>query len=385
HDTPTHRNKECNVWASQVSSDCSTTTIIVQDKGATARLYDAGESCRPETCSIACKRRGRAHAHLKECPGPSNCPAKMFPYVRHSNDKWEPYPAKKLDLWLCRNYWHSLNWEQPLQVNAEREALQLISKCSFICAHPSGHPGEVEERFCKKDAWHTGDHEFTCTHPKVSSLDIVFVCDTTGSMGGYMNEVKTNTCQRIMNTAMTAVKDVQFRFVAYRDHPPQDSTYVIKTSNDAGDFCNATELQAFVAKLDANGGGDGPEAVLDGLWDAGVKSKWRDANTLKYIVHIADAPPHGRLYTNGCGDGFPEGCPCNLTIEQIATVLKTKQIRYKLMKIGSSINTMATIFRKHITEYEESDLTGTLDLTNKFVGILARDLQVKEMDVRETK
>jgi hypothetical protein len=47
HDTPTHRNKECNVWASQMSSDCSTTTVIVQDKGATARLYVAGESCRP--------------------------------------------------------------------------------------------------------------------------------------------------------------------------------------------------------------------------------------------------------------------------------------------------------------------------------------------------
>ncbi|CAM4983754.1 unnamed protein product, partial [Rotaria socialis] len=382
--TQIHRNKEKNVWASALGHSAQ---IVVQDTGATARLYDAGESCRPETCSIACTRRGRVHAHLKECPGLSTCPAKMYPYVRHSDETWEPYPTKKFDLWLCQNYWHSLDWEQPLDLSDKtaRDAVQLISKCSFVCAHSNGHLGEVEHRFCSKEAWHTDQHAFDCKHPVVSKLDIVFVCDTTGSMGGYMNEIKTNTCQRIMNTATKVVNDVQFRFVAYRDHPPQDSTYVIKTSNAAGEFCNATQLQAFVATLDASGGGDGPESVLDGLWDAGVTSKWRDTDTLKYVIHIADAPPHGRLYTNGSGDGFPEGCPCGITIERIATVLNKKEIRYKPMKIGSGVNTMATIFRKHITQYEESDLSGTLDLTNKFVGILARDLQVKEMDVHEIK
>ena len=115
--------------------------------------------------------------------------------------------------------------------------------------------------------------------------------------------------------------------------------------------------------------------------DAASNSRWRDATTLKYIVHIADAPPHGSQYTGGSGDGWPAGCPCGLTIEKISEVINSKKIRYKLMKIGTYPNTMASIFKTHITDYEETDLNGALDLSEKFVGILARDLQIEEIDV----
>lgn len=54
----------------------------------------------------------------------------------------------------------------------------------------------------------------------------------------------------------------------------------------------------FINTLDAAGGGDGPEAVMDGLMDAARKIKWRDTTepSLRYIFHIADAPPHGDIY-----------------------------------------------------------------------------------------
>lgn len=45
--------------------------------------------------------------------------------------------------------------------------------------------------------------------------------------------------------------------------------------------------------------GDYPEAVLDGLYDAATKISWRDAKhkpSLRYIFHIADAPPHGKEF-----------------------------------------------------------------------------------------
>ncbi|CAF3515339.1 unnamed protein product, partial [Rotaria sp. Silwood2] len=44
HNTHTHRNKECNVWA---SAGGHRKQVVVKDEGSTARLYDAGESCRP--------------------------------------------------------------------------------------------------------------------------------------------------------------------------------------------------------------------------------------------------------------------------------------------------------------------------------------------------
>ena len=39
---------------------------------------------------------------------------------------------------------------------------------------------------------------------------------------------------------------------------------------------------------------------------------------MRYLFHIADAPPHGREYTSGTGDGFPDGCPCGIKIETLA-------------------------------------------------------------------
>ena len=44
-------------------------------------------------------------------------------------------------------------------------------------------------------------------------------------------------------------------------------------------------------------------------------------------------------------------------------------------------NTMASVFKTHIKNYEETDLNGALDLSDKFVGILARDLQIEEIDI----
>ena len=65
---------------------------------------------------------------------------------------------------------------------------------------------------------------------------------------------------------------------------------------------------------------------------------------MKYIFHIADAPPHGREYAAGHRDGFPDGCPCNITIADIASGLKKQKISYKLLKIGTYPNVMARIF-----------------------------------------
>jgi len=112
-----------------------------------------------------------------------------------------------------------------------------------------------------------------------------------------------------------------------------------------------------------------------------MNTNWRETGTLKYIIHIADSPPHGRMYGGGVDDHWPGGCPCGRTIEKISGRLNEKNIRYKLMKIGSYPNTMSAVFRSFITHFEESDLDGALDLSTKFLDILSRDLQAEEIDV----
>jgi hypothetical protein len=106
-----------------------------------------------------------------------------------------------------------------------------------------------------KDAWHTGEHAFDCTHETFNKLDIVFCCDTTGSMSSYINESK-QTIRRIIEASI-AIKDVKFRFVAYRDHPPEDVTYITRSNPE--NLTNATNIIQFIETLDAAGGGDGPE------------------------------------------------------------------------------------------------------------------------------
>ena len=49
----------------------------------------------------------------------------------------------------------------------------------------------------------------------------------------------------------------------------------------------------FLDKLEAVGGGDPPEAVLDGMAAASELGWSSGDNTARYIFHLFDAPPHG--------------------------------------------------------------------------------------------
>jgi hypothetical protein len=65
-------------------------------------------------------------------------------------------------------------------------------------------------------------------------------------------------------------------------------------------------MKEWLEGCSAEGGGDLPEAVADGL-DEALKLSWREVST-KIVVLISDAPPHGLTP----GDSFPNGCPNNI-------------------------------------------------------------------------
>ena len=101
---------------------------------------------------------------------------------------------------------------------------------------------------------------------------------------------------------------MRFGLVSYRDHPPEEDTYVVHTAPFTSDI--VTMKQA-VDCMEAMGGGDGPEALADGL-RAAYEMAWRPEAT-KVVVVVTDAPPHGvepeLVYQS---DGFPGGCPCGV-------------------------------------------------------------------------
>jgi len=137
---------------------------------------------------------------------------------------------------------------------------------------------------------------------EVSELDLVFVCDCTGSMGSYIASAKENITSIIEQIQASEKRDVQFALIAYRDHPPQESTYVTKIFDFTTSVRKAKE---YVQEMSASGGGDIPEAVTAAL-HAALNLPYRKTAT-KIVVIVADAPCHG--LSSISTDGFPNGSP----------------------------------------------------------------------------
>lgn len=116
--------------------------------------------------------------------------------------------------------------------------------------------------------------------------------DCTGSQGSYIASATKNIeeiCNHIYESGkLQAREDLRIGLVAYRDHPPQDHTYVTKNFGFSSDI---SEVHKNLSSLYASGGGDGPEAVTAALAEV-LNMDWRPLAS-KMVVLIADAPPHG--------------------------------------------------------------------------------------------
>jgi len=125
-------------------------------------------------------------------------------------------------------------------------------------------------------------------------LDILFVLDTTGSMGAEIERLK-NTIEIInMNLAALPTKpDIRFGMVQYRDKTDEYVTKIIDFTEDLEKFHG--ELN----KVTAGGGGDTPEDMQSALLDSMRKMKWNSSG-IRLAYLITDAPPHldyGQEYT----------------------------------------------------------------------------------------
>jgi uncharacterized protein YegL len=120
------------------------------------------------------------------------------------------------------------------------------------------------------------------------TVEVVFVLDTTGSMGGLLDGAK----QRVWAIANEIAKGkpaprVRMGLVAFRD---KGDDYVTKVT-DLSDNLDRTYKD--LSALTAGGGGDGPEHVIAGLDDAVDKIGWsKDPKTFKVVYLVGDAQPH---------------------------------------------------------------------------------------------
>ncbi len=118
-----------------------------------------------------------------------------------------------------------------------------------------------------------------------SIMDLMFVIDTTGSMGdelSYLQSELQDTIERVSDSADTLRLSVNF----YRDHGDE---YLVRSFPFTENV--DTVIQQLAAQR-AAGGGDIPEAVDRAMDDAIYNHEWSEQATARLLFLVLDAPPN---------------------------------------------------------------------------------------------
>jgi hypothetical protein len=123
-----------------------------------------------------------------------------------------------------------------------------------------------------------------------TQADVVFLSDTTGSMGGTINSVRSAASD--IATALAPLGDIAFGSSEYKDTdfgggpfvPPNTSSYRLNSAIST----NLADLATGLGMWVASGGGDTPEQGLHGLTKVADASAWR-AGSERILVWFTDA------------------------------------------------------------------------------------------------
>jgi len=166
--------------------------------------------------------------------------------------------------------------------------LLVLSSLSGTLAHPGPglDPATVEAVVFPGESIDVTKTVHTPTIPP--QPDIMFLADTTGSMGGAIANVKANA-SAIMASVAGVQPDAQFGAAQYRD-VGFDPLFRV----DQAITANQVAVQSAINTWSAGGGGDLPEAQLNALWQLGATpvGGFRPAPSTRIIVWFGDAPGH---------------------------------------------------------------------------------------------
>lgn len=122
-----------------------------------------------------------------------------------------------------------------------------------------------------------------------ATLEMVFVLDTTGSMGGLLEGAKQRIWG-IVNEVMQSSShpSVKIGLVAYRDRGDQYVTEILPLTDDLD------KVYTTLMEYQAAGGGDAPEDVRRALAVGVDRAGWsRSSPHLAQVIFlVGDAPPH---------------------------------------------------------------------------------------------
>jgi len=127
------------------------------------------------------------------------------------------------------------------------------------------------------------------TPNSAATLEMVFVVDTTGSMGGLIDGAKQRIWGIVNGVMQTPSHPaVRIGLVAYRDRGDDYVTQVLPLTDDLD------KVYTTLMDYRADGGGDEAEDVRSALADGVGKAGWSraSANVAQIVFLVGDAPPH---------------------------------------------------------------------------------------------
>lgn len=120
-------------------------------------------------------------------------------------------------------------------------------------------------------------------------IELMFVVDTTGSMGDELEYLKSEIMNVIEKVNDETNATIYLALLFYRDLSDSYVTrYFDFTTNISSQLQN-------INKQIASGGGDFPEAV-EKAFAVALDGSWSFETSTKIMVHVADAPSHERDY-----------------------------------------------------------------------------------------
>jgi Mg-chelatase subunit ChlD len=123
--------------------------------------------------------------------------------------------------------------------------------------------------------------------PQRARLDLVFLIDATGSMGDEIGKLKASLRSIANEVArLPSRPDICFGLVAYRDRGDE---FLVRRHDFTDDL---SAFQSVLDALQANAGGDYPEAMNEALHETVHRLSWRGTGATRMVVLLADAPPH---------------------------------------------------------------------------------------------
>ena len=126
------------------------------------------------------------------------------------------------------------------------------------------------------------DYENTGNIITSGKADVVFVVDTTGSMGGTIRNVKNNINQFVEKLEENKV-DIRLGLVEYRDIYADG----VGSTKSYDWYTDVDSFKSQLSSLGVSGGGDTPESAVDALYCA--KNMSFRTGVKKYIILISDA------------------------------------------------------------------------------------------------